>query len=85
MNETRNHLDCKNYTPIDVFKGLCRRDKKMIKADEGACDYFMSVKKCKFCSQYTTENEFLGICMGKTMVYPDLLAKTCHDFQWQHE
>ena len=83
--EPRNHQDCENYTTIDVFKGLCRRDKKMIMADKVVWDNFVPVKKCKFCKQYTTEKEFLGMCKGKIMVYPDLLAKTCDNFEWLHE
>jgi len=82
--EIKNHHDCENYTTIDVFKGLCRRDHEMKIADEQACENFNPVKKCKFCKHYTTEKEFLGICMGKTMVYPDLLAKTCFQFDWLH-
>ena len=83
--ETRNHQDCENYTAIDVFKGLCKRDKKKKIADENACENFVFVKKCKYFKQYTPEKEFLGLCMGKTMVYPDLLAKTCQNFEWLHE
>ncbi len=83
--EKNKHQDCENYTTIDVFKGLCRRDKEMKMADGVVCDNFMAVKKCKFCKQYTSKKEFLGMCMGKTMVYPDLLAKTCHEFEWHHE
>jgi len=83
--ETRNHQDCENYTTVDVFKGLCRRDKKMKIADDVVCDNFTPVKKCKFCKQYSSEKEFLGMCMDKTMVYPDLLAKTCQDFEGLYE
>ena len=83
--EINNHHDCENYTSIDVFKGLCRRDKEIKMADEAVCDNYIPVKKCGFCNHYTTGKEFLGICMGKTMVYPDLLAKTCNDFEWHHE
>ena len=80
-----NHKDCENYTAIDVLKGICRREKELKMADEAVCDDFIPVKKCQFCKHYTTEKEFMGMCMGNTMVYPDLLAKTCDDFQWQHE
>ena len=83
--EKNIHQDCENYTTIDVFKGLCRRDKEMKMADEVVCDDFIPVKQCRFCKHYTTGKEFLGMCMGKTMVYPDLLAKKCNDFEWHHE
>ena len=83
--ETKNHQDCENYTAIDAFKGLCRRNKEIKMADEVVCDDLIPMKKCRYCKHYTTGKEFLGMCMGKTMVYPDLLAKTCHDFEWHHE
>lgn len=83
--EIKNHQDCENYTAIDVFKGLCRRDKELKMADEVVCNDFIQLKKCRYCKHYTTGKEFLGMCMDKTMVYPDLLAKTCHDFEWHHE
>lgn len=77
------HRDCDEFLAIDVFKGFCRLNKKMIMMDDRACDKFKPVKKCKFCKHYTQEKEFLGTCMGKTEVYPDLLAKTCSNFEWK--
>ena len=76
------HHDCEEYLTIDIFKGFCRLNKEMKLADEGACDDFKPAKKCKFCQHYTPKEEFLGICMDKTWVYPDLLAKTCKNFEW---
>lgn len=80
--EENKHQDCEEYLMIDVFKGLCRRDKKIKMADDKTCDDFKPVKKCKFCRHYTSKEEFLGICMGEALVYPDLLAKTCKNFEW---
>jgi 4-hydroxyphenylacetate decarboxylase small subunit len=74
------HIDCEEYLAIDVFKGICRLDKTTRIADEEACDVFNALKKCKFCSQYTEKEEFIGLCKGKDKVYPDLIAKTCMDF-----
>ena len=79
------HHDCGNYIHIDVFKGLCRRHKETRMADEDCCADFQPVKKCKFCIHYTAREEFLGMCMDRTEVYPDLIAKTCNDFEWNEE
>ncbi len=36
------HLDCKYYLAIDVFKGLCKRTKENILADDDACESLKS-------------------------------------------
>ncbi len=74
------HKDCANYTAVDVFKGHCRRLKEIKMADETGCECFTPARMCKFCSHYTSREEFLGLCMEHAVVYPDLPAKTCADF-----
>ena len=75
--------DCEVYVPLDVFKGICRPSNDIKTTDEEACKDFKPVKKCKFCEHYTAKEEFLGTCMAKTLAFPDLLAKTCGDFEWK--
>ncbi|MCK4544302.1 4-hydroxyphenylacetate decarboxylase small subunit [candidate division WOR-3 bacterium] len=77
--------DCEKYLAIDVFKGLCSLNKEMKMADKEICNDFKPVKKCKFCKHYTSKEEFLGMCMDKTLAYPDLLAKTCKNFKWRKD
>lgn len=81
--EKYRHLDCEEYLAVDVFKGFCRLHDEIRVADEDACDDFHPAKKCKFCKNYTQEQEFLGKCKSNVPVFPDLLAKTCKDFEWK--
>jgi 4-hydroxyphenylacetate decarboxylase small subunit len=75
------HYDCKYYLSIDVFKGLCKRDKSNINADDPACDSFENAKKCRNCSNFTSTQVDLGLCMNKYEAYPDMNALTCNDFR----
>ena len=77
-----NHIDCKYYLSTDVFKGICKRTKEDINADETACDNFDKAAKCKHCKNFSTNEEYLGKCMDKTIAYPDMNAQTCKDFSW---
>ncbi|MCX6286545.1 MAG: 4-hydroxyphenylacetate decarboxylase small subunit [Bacteroidetes bacterium] len=74
--------DCKFYLPVDVFKGICKLSKKEILPDDSICDKAEKVAKCKFCSQYTAEKDYLGNCMSTTLAYPDMNAAKCADFEW---
>lgn len=80
--EKRCHLDCEEYVHIDVFKGICSLKKTKVMADEVGCESFVQTKKCRFCRNYSQTGERLGLCMGRTMAYPDMLANTCEQFQW---
>lgn len=74
--------DCRYFLPVDVFKGICKKDKSRITPETDICANFDRVPKCKFCSHFTSDDEFLGKCMEKTPVYADLLAANCEDFSW---
>ena len=74
--------DCKYYLPVDVFKGLCKLMKKDITPDDMFCDIAEKLAKCKFCTKYTAEKEFLGKCMSTVLAYPDMVASKCADFEW---
>ncbi len=84
MKKNKCH-DCEKYLAIDIFKGLCSLNKEMEMADKEICNDFKPAKKCKFCKHYTPKEEFLGMCMDKTLAYPDLLAKTCKNFTWRKD
>jgi 4-hydroxyphenylacetate decarboxylase small subunit len=75
------HYDCKYYLSIDVFKGICKRDKKNIIADEDACGSFENARKCKHCSNFTLNGADLGKCLNKYDAYPEMTAITCNDFK----
>jgi hypothetical protein len=75
------HDDCKYYTNLDVFKGVCKRDKSSINADDEACDHFEKAQKCKYCSNFSSQQDELGTCMNKYDAYPEMNAITCHDFK----
>ena len=83
-NLQKNCKDCRFYIPVDVFKGMCMQDKKLINADDASCASFQKIEKCKFCLNYIPESESLGNCGGQ-MAYPDMNAKTCTSFAWMSE
>jgi hypothetical protein len=74
--------DCRFYLPVDVFGGICKLTKKKIGPDEKVCDRVEKVQKCKFCTNFEAEREYLGKCMGTTLAYPDMIAAKCADFRW---
>ncbi|NOR86804.1 MAG: 4-hydroxyphenylacetate decarboxylase small subunit [Bacteroidales bacterium] len=75
------HFDCKYYMNTDVFKGICKRDKSIINADDTSCDYFENAQKCKHCSNFESTQADLGTCMNKYDAYPEMLAVTCNDYK----
>jgi 4-hydroxyphenylacetate decarboxylase small subunit len=75
------HYDCKYYLNIDVFKGICKRDKIYINADDLACDSFRKAQKCKYCFNYSGISSDLGNCMSKYEAFPEMNAVTCNDFK----
>lgn len=76
------HYDCKYFLAVDAFKGICKRDKSNILADDEACKHFEKSKKCVHCSNFTPTNEEMGKCMHKYDAFPQMNAITCADFQW---
>ncbi len=75
------HYDCKYYLNTDVFKGICKIDKKNINADNSSCERFEKAQKCKYCSNFTSTSNNLGTCMNKYDAYPEMNAITCNDFK----
>ena len=75
------HYDCIYYLNTDVFKGICKRDKSNINADDEACDNFEKAKKCKNCSNFSLTGVDLGTCMRKFDAYPEMNAVTCDDYK----
>ena len=87
MRESSGHLDCRNYAPLDVAKGVCHVKKHVVRADEAPCDTFEALPKCKHCRNYLPgEVEYIGVCAAsrsRPMAYPDLIGVTCEDFAWR--
>jgi 4-hydroxyphenylacetate decarboxylase small subunit len=87
MEQGFKHLDCRNFAPVDVAKGICHIRKQMTLADGESCELFERLPKCKHCANYTPgEEEYLGICKastGRPMTYPDLSGVTCEWFTWK--
>ena len=77
------HKDCRYYLPVDVFKGMCKKKRTDINADDSACDDFQQIEQCKVCGNYTADGEYNGKCMGRHTAYPDMIATTCRDFRWK--
>ncbi len=59
-------------------------EKTSITPDDLSCSKFERQPKCKFCTHYSVEKDFLGKCMGTTITSPDLNASKCDDFTWVH-
>jgi len=76
------HNDCRFYLATDVFKGICKRDKSNIMADDESCEHFEKIPKCKNCIHFSHTKGDLGRCMEKTAAYPEMIAVTCNDFYW---
>ncbi len=81
------HVDCREYLPIDVFKGFCSLRKEKVMADDSSCEKYHPAMKCRLCGNYTpsSNGESLGLCMEKSVAYPEMLAKTCEWFRWKDE
>jgi hypothetical protein len=77
-----NHIDCKYFLATDVFKGLCKRTKDSILADDSACMEFDKAPKCKHCKHYSEVELYTGKCKDSALVYPDMKSDTCTDFSW---
>jgi hypothetical protein len=75
------HFDCEAYRAVDVFKGICSRTEEIVPADGEVCEEFKPVKKCRLCKHYRATGDHLGVCKDEFIAYPDLLAKTCPDFE----
>ncbi len=83
MEHKLKHMDCRNYAPLDVVKGVCHRTKELRPADAEHCEHFVATQKCKFCSHFVPTEAYLGTCSAvanRPMTYPDLIAVTCESF-----
>ena len=87
MEQGFKHLDCRNFAPVDVAKGICHIRKQITLADGESCELFERLPKCRHCTNYTPgEEEYLGICeasSSRPMTYPDLIAVTCEWFTFK--
>jgi 4-hydroxyphenylacetate decarboxylase small subunit len=84
VGETYTNLDCRNYAPVDVVKGMCHVQKQLVLADGDVCELFERLPKCKHCARYAPGDEqYLGTCTAspdRPMAYPDLTSVTCEWF-----
>jgi len=87
MEPRLKHLDCRNFAPIDVVKGLCHARKEPVLADGACCELFDKLPKCKHCASYRPGLQpYLGMCVAspsRPMTYPDLIGVTCEWFAWK--
>jgi len=81
------HLDCRNYAPVDVVKGICHLGKTMVAGDEEGCEKHDRFPRCKFCEKFSPgREEHLGNCLAvetEPMTYPDLSGSNCEFFSWK--
>ena len=87
MGQTYKNLDCRNYAPVDVAKGICHVRKQIVLGDDQACEMFEKLPKCRHCAKYTPgEQAYLGTgaaSPARPMTYPDLAGVTCEWFSWK--
>jgi len=76
------HYDCKYYLTIDAFKGLCKRDKSNIIADDDSCEHFEKAQMCANCANFKLTTDDMGTCKQEYDAYPRMNALTCTEFQW---
>jgi len=79
------HLDCRNYAPVDVVRGICHRTKDPVMADEVTCGEWEMLPKCKFCDHFAAgADPNLGACRAEAgrefMAYPEMAAVQCRWF-----
>ena len=43
MTQPAKNVECRNYAPVDVVKGICHRRKQMVLADDPCCENFQPV------------------------------------------
>ena len=88
MTTEPKHMDCRNYAPVDVIKGICHRTKQNVLADDGACSLLERLPRCRECRLYAVgEDEHMGTCSAtpdRPMTYPDLVTVTCEWFEWKN-
>lgn len=79
------HSDCKNFTPFDAFKGICRKSGGFVMIDTDTCAAFCAAPKCRNCAHFCEPNEEeIGTCTGldkEFWAYGDMSAKTCEGYQ----
>lgn len=79
------HSDCKNFTPFDAFKGICRKSGGFVMIDTDTCAAFGAAPKCRNCAHFCEPNEEeIGTCTGldkEFWAYGDMSAKTCEGYQ----
>jgi 4-hydroxyphenylacetate decarboxylase small subunit len=83
MNTVLKHMDCRNFAPVDVAKGICHHTKELVLADVEHCEHFVATQKCKLCDHFVAGAQYLGTCNAvpqKPMTYPDLITVTCEMF-----
>jgi 4-hydroxyphenylacetate decarboxylase small subunit len=87
MEQGFKHLDCRNFAPVDVAKGICHVKKELVLADGDSCETFDKLPKCKHCRNYAAGDQaYLGTCQAspsRPMTFPDLNGVTCEHFAWQ--
>jgi 4-hydroxyphenylacetate decarboxylase small subunit len=81
------HMDCRNFAPLDVVKGLCHLSKEKVIADQPSCEHFDRLPKCRHCAKFADSGEqHLGTCTAEetaAMAYPEMVATTCEWFGWK--
>jgi len=84
------YRDALNYAPIDVIKGMDLVTKEIVGADDKAPAGYEAMPKCKFCKNYTADDETTGVCEAsmnkpKFMAYGDMSAGKCEMFEMKKE
>lgn len=80
---TLHHSDCQNFCSLDVAKGVCRRKSELTLIDSEPCDSYRQLPKCKFCANYASNGNGMGVCKaesGEPWAYAEMIAVTCEMF-----
>ena len=76
------YRDSRDYSPIDVIKGVDLTTGKIVMADDKAPAGAEIMPKCKHCKNYKpSDKEGLGSCGEMFFAYGDMVAVTCDKFK----
>ncbi|MDK2824075.1 MAG: 4-hydroxyphenylacetate decarboxylase small subunit [Clostridia bacterium] len=83
MDKLLKHSDCRNFAPVDVAKGICRIKNELIFIDSSVCNKFVTLPKCKNCSNFVPDKDHMGTCKGfkdNYWAYEENIAVTCEEY-----
>ncbi len=85
MNKLKlKHIDCLNFIPVDVAKGICNFHSKEILVEGNICENFKLMPECNNCSYFMEpDSKGTGKCAGFSdnyWTFASLKAVNCEKY-----